>query len=164
MAKVRNTLPMTINWSGPPRREYFLNEEVKRNNWTIGVEVGVRVGRTLFYLLEENPHLKMYAVDIDISQFYSSEVQKRYGDRLVVLSGDSAEQASNIKEQVDFVFIDASHSTKGVVKDINAYSPLLMHKNGLTGHDIDFPAVQEALKICNIDYNVGPDNVWQQKD
>ncbi len=163
MAKVRNPLPMTVNWAGPLKREYFLDKQIKKHNWSIGVEVGVRFGRTLFYLLDNNPSLKMYAVDFDVTQFYSEDVQKKYGDRLVVLDGDSSQQASRILEKVDFVFIDASHSTKGVVKDINAYSPLVTNKNGLTGHDIDFPAVQEALKICGIDYEVGPDNVWQQK-
>jgi cephalosporin hydroxylase len=163
MAKVRNPLPMTIDWSGLQRREHFLDDIVKKNNWSVGVEVGVRVGRTLFYLLDNNPSLKMYAVDIDITQFYSDEIQKKYGNRLVVLEGESSEQASRILEQVDFVFIDASHSTKGVVRDINAFSPLIRNKIGLTGHDIDFPAVQEALNICKIEYEVGPDNVWQQK-
>ncbi len=163
MAKIRNPLPMTINWNGPLRREHFLDNQVKKHQWKIGAEVGVRTGRTLFHLLDNNPSLKMYAIDIDISQFYSEDIQQKYGDRLVVYEGDSSEQAKKILGKIDFVFIDASHSTKGVIKDINAFSPLLTNKLGLTGHDADFPAVQEALRLCNIIFEVGPDNVWQQK-
>jgi hypothetical protein len=163
MAKIRNPLPMTIDWHGPLKREYFLDSEIKNYQWKIGAEVGVRFGRTLFHLLDNNPDLKMYAIDSDITQFYSDAVQEKYKDRLVVLAGESAVQANKILEKLDFVFIDASHSTKGVVRDINAYRPILNNKQGLTGHDIDFPAIQEALEICGIDFEVGPDNVWQQK-
>jgi len=163
MAKVRNPLSVTVKWNGSPRREVYLDSQVKSNQWTVGVEVGVRFGRTLFHLLDNNPNLKMYAVDKDISQFYSKKIQEKYGTRLVVLEGESWEQADNIKESIDFVFIDAGHGTKSVVKDINSYKPLLKSNNGLLGHDVDFPAIQEALKICNISFDVCPDNVWHQK-
>ena len=84
-------------------------------------------------------------------------VDLQVGGREIKLAADK------ILEKLDFVFIDASHSTKGVVRDINAYRPILNNKQGLTGHDIDFPAVQAALKICEVEFEVGPDNVWQQK-
>ncbi len=104
--------------------------------------------------------LKMYAVDKDVGQFYNKAVKNKYNTRLVVLDGISWEQANSINEKVDFVFVDAGHSTKSVVKDINAYRPLLKNDQGLTGHDIDFPAVQEALAQLKISFDVGPDNVW----
>jgi hypothetical protein len=70
---------------------------------------------------------------------------------------------AHINELVDFVFIDAGHSTKSASKDINAYRAILKSPLGLTGHDVDFPAIQEALRICNVEFDVCPDNVWQQK-
>jgi hypothetical protein len=158
--KIKNPLPRSIEWVGPNRRELYLDHLVKTNNWTVGVEVGVRTGRTLFHLLDSNPMLKMYAVDKDIEQFYNEAVKNKYNTRLVVLDGISWEQAKFIDEKVDFVFVDAGHSTKSVVKDINAYRPLLKNDQGLTGHDIDFPAVQEALAQLKIGFDVGPDNVW----
>jgi len=161
--KIKKSLPLSVEWAGPNRREYYLDHLVKTNKWTIGVEVGVRTGRTLFHLLDKNPTLKMYAVDKDIEQFYNEDVKNKYNTRLVVLDGISWEQANSIKEKVDFVFVDAGHSTKSVVKDINAYRPLLNTSQGLTGHDIDFPAVQEALTQLNISFDVGPDNVWITK-
>ena len=160
MAKTRNPLPLTVEWKGPNRREHYLDFLVKENNWTTGIEVGVRLGRTLFHLLDQNPKLKMYAVDKDISQFYNNQIKEKYQDRLVVLEGTSWDQASNIPEEIDFVFIDAGHSTKSVTRDINAFKPLLKTETGLIGHDIDFPAVQEALDRLDINFDVGPDNVW----
>lgn len=163
MTKVRNPLPLSVNWTGPRRREYYLDHLIKTHNWTVGVEVGVRTGRTLFHLLDNNPKLKMYAVDKDIDQFYNITIKNKYNNRLVVLDGISWEQAEFIKEKVDFVFIDAGHSTKSVIKDINAYRPLLKDDRGLTGHDIDFPAVQAALEQLRISFEVGPDNTWTIK-
>jgi hypothetical protein len=163
MAKIRNPLPLSVEWTGLNRREHYLDYLVKKHDWTVGVEVGVRTGRTLFHLLDHNPQLKMYAVDQDIQQFYNSAVKNKYNNRLIVLDGTSWDQATFIKEQVDFVFIDAGHSTKSVTKDINAYRPLLKHSNGLTGHDIDFPAIQTALEQLGINFDVGPDNTWIAK-
>ena len=160
MAKVRNPLPQTLAWSGSRRREVFLDHLVKQRGWQVGVEVGVRFGRVLFHLLENNPKLLMYAVDIDIGQFYNPKVQRQYSDRLIVLEGNSWDQAARISQSVDFVFIDASHSQKSVVKDIMAYRPLLRTPQGLLGHDVDFPAVQAALAQCDVKFEVGPDNVW----
>lgn len=163
MAKIRNPLPMTVDWNKPCRRELYIDHLVKQNKWQIGAEVGVRFGRVLFYLLDNNPNLKMYAIDKDISQFYNEQVKNKYQDRLIVLSGDSWAQAKHIDEIIDFVFIDAGHSRKSVVKDINAYSSKLKTPQGLTGHDVDFPAIQQALAECNVKFEVGPDNTWIQK-
>lgn len=163
MAKIRNPLPLTVQWNDEQKREVYIDSQVKKYNWTVGVEVGVRFGRTLFYLLDRNPDLKMYAVDKDISQFYNSEIGKKYNNRLIVLEGESSEQALRIKENIDFAFIDAGHSTKSVTKDIEAYSPLVKTSQGLLGHDIDYPSIQTALQNLKINYDVAPDNVWQRK-
>lgn len=163
MAKIKNSLPMTVEWKGPNGREFYLDDQIKKNNWTVGAEIGVRFGRTLFYLLDNNPRLQMYAVDIDISQFYSSQIKEKYGDRIIVLEGDSSTVAENILTKLDFVFIDGAHSYKAVMKDLTAYAPKVKQKCGLLGHDIDYPSIQKALKDFSIDYEVGPDNVWQQK-
>ena len=107
---------MTVEWKGSNGREFYLDNQIKKNKWSIGAEVGVRFGRTLFYLLDNNPRLQMYA-----------------------------------------------HSYKAVMKDLKAYAPKVKQKCGLLGHDIDYPSIQKALKDSSIDYEVGPDNVWQQK-
>jgi len=154
---------MTVSWQGPQKREYYLDYLIKKYQWKRGIEVGVRWGRTLFHLLDHNTDLRMIAVDIDIGQFYTEERQSQYGERLRVLEGDSRDMAHAITEPVDFVFIDASHSMRGVLGDIEAYQKLLTDPRGLTGHDVDFPAVQAALASAGIQYWVGPDNVWHQK-
>jgi predicted O-methyltransferase YrrM len=152
-----------VIFQGPNRREYFIDSLIKKHRWTVGAEIGSRLGRTLFHLLDQNPTLRMYSIDKDPSQFYNKKVKEKYGNRLIVLEGWSSEQAQHIKEQLDFVFIDASHTYKNVVKDIKAYAPLLKTPKGLLGHDINMFPVQDAVKDCGYEYLVGPDNVWLTK-
>ena len=159
MAKVRNVLPLTIKWTKENKREVFIDSLVKKYNWTIGCEVGVRFGRTLFYLLDNNPSLVMYAVDKDISQFYNDTVKEKYKDRLIVLEGSSWDQAEKLP-MIDFAFVDAGHSYKNVYRDIVAYDQKIKDTEGLLGHDVDYPSIQKALNNLNINYGVGPDNVW----
>jgi cephalosporin hydroxylase len=161
--KIDTSSKQNFHYDGPNKREHFIDSLVKENDWHVGIEVGSRKGRTLFYLLDNNPNLKMYSVDKDISQFYNENVKEKYKDRLIVLEGSSFQQAGHIKEKVDFVFIDASHAYKNVVKDIKAYAPLLKTTDGLLGHDINMFPVQDAVKDCGYEYLVGPDNVWLTK-
>lgn len=143
------------------RRELFINDLVKLFNWTMGAEIGVREGRTSFCLLNDNKTLKIYAVDKDISQFYNSKIREKYKERLIALEGISWEMSQGVAdESLDFVFIDAGHGYKSVMKDLESWIPKLKKTGWLIGHDINFPAVYQAvLERCK-DFKVGPDNVW----
>lgn len=158
MAKIRLNLKQTIKDSGP--REFFLDRIIKAKKFTVGAEVGVRFGRTLFHLLDKNPNLKMYAIDKDVSQFYNDKIKKKYGDRLVVIEGNSWDSVKEISEDLDFVFIDAGHGYKSVCKDIQAYRDKVKSSGWVLGHDIDFPAVNRAVEELIQTYKIGPDNVW----
>jgi len=158
MAKIRLKLKQTINLKGP--REYFLDEIVKLKKFTVGAEIGVRFGRTLFHLLDNNPNLKMYAVDKDISQFYNDKIKEKYKNRLIVIEDNSWDAANKIEDVLDFVFIDAGHGYKSVSKDILAYKNILKKDGWMLGHDIDFPEVNRAVEDLIGKYQIGPDNVW----
>jgi|688.fasta_scaffold20893_5 hypothetical protein len=155
-------VPKTYNSvGGHNRREMFINDLVKHFGWTQGAEIGVRTGRTSFYLLDQNPALTMWAADKDISQFYNSAVANRYGERLKVLPGTSWIVSCNVPDHsLDFYFIDAGHSYKSVVRDIDAWNPKLKSSGWFIGHDINFPAVHQAVSERFPNFEVGPDNVW----
>ena len=143
------------------RRELFINDLVKHHSWTQGAEIGVRTGRTLFCLLDNNPTLSMWAVDKDVDQFYNPKIKKKYQTRLHVLSGISWDMASEVPDQsLDFYFIDAGHGYKSVIRDIDAWAPKLKSTGWFIGHDINFPAVNQAVIDRFGHYEVGPDNVW----
>jgi len=160
--KVLLRVPMTyVSQNHRGRREHFINDLVQHHGWHTGAEVGVRFGRTLFYLLDNNPQLEMWAVDKDPSQFYDAQVQRRYGTRLQVLSGMSWEMAAPVPDHsLDFFFIDAGHGYKSVKRDLEAWIPKLKPTGWFIGHDINFPAVNRAVLDQFGRYEVGPDNVW----
>jgi hypothetical protein len=143
------------------RREMFINDLTKHFGWCCGAEIGVRTGRTSFYLLDNNPNLTMWAVDKDISQFYNTAVANKYGKRLKALPGTSWAVSSEVPDRsLDFYFIDAGHSYKSVIRDIDAWNPKLKSSGWFIGHDINFPAVHRAVSERFPDFQVGPDNVW----
>lgn len=152
-------IPMTIDWPGKANRKYFLEHLINDNGYMSMAEIGVRDGRTTFYLLDKIPYLKIYAVDTDIRLFYNNEVKKKYGDRLIPIHGDSAVVAERVPK-VDIIFIDADHSYNGCSKDIRLYRHRLNGGGCLSGHDIDYPGVNKAVNELLESYDVGPNNVW----
>ena len=144
-------------------RQHFISDIIKENNLTLGAEIGVRFGQTLFYILEKNPVLKMHAVDKKTSQFVGKI--KDYKDRIFVHEVDSRQSPDYVDDQsLDFFFIDASHTYKNVKKDLMAWIPKLKNDGWMIGHDINYPSVEAAVRETIGKYEVGPDNVWFYKN
>ena len=150
---------MTIEWNKKSNRKYFLRHLIESNNYTTMTEVGVRDGRTTFYLLDNIPLLSIYAVDLSIAGFYTKEVKSKYGDRLIPIQGNSSLVADHTP-RVDLVFIDGDHSYNGCAADIRAYTAKVKSAGILSGHDIDYPGVNQAVNQLIKSYEVGPNNVW----
>lgn len=88
---------------------------------------------------------------------------QRYGDRSVVFIGTTENAAGTILDKSrDFVFIDADHSTEGVIADIKAWRPKLKPNGWLIGHDWNMQSVREGVEYFYSDYRVGKgdDHVW----
>lgn len=158
----RLQVPMTYEWNHPKHtRRHFLEHLIQINKFTSMIEVGVRRGGTTFHLLDAFPTLVIYAIDTDISQFYNESVKEKYGSRLVAIQGLSEHVADQIpNSSVDLIFIDGNHTYEFVCRDIVKYSPKLKPTGLLTGHDIDYPGVNRAVKELVDKYQVGPNNVW----
>lgn len=157
----RIAVQQTVKYNGNSNRRHFLNWLIQTNNIQSMAEVGVRDGRTTFHLLENNPQLKIYAVDKSIAGFYNNEIKAKYGNRLIPIEALSTDGAAHISDaSLDLVFIDADHSYEWVKRDIAAYKPKLKPGGWLTGHDIDFPGVNRAVNEVIRKYDVGTNNVW----
>lgn len=152
-------IPMTISWSQKSNRKYFLKHLIEKNNYTSMAEVGVRDGRTTFFLLDHCPELIIYSIDLSIAGFYNNDIKNKYKDRLIPIQGDSSTMAVNIPK-VNLVFIDGDHSYNGCKKDILAYREKVLLGGIFSGHDIDFPGVNKAVNELIVSYDVGPNNVW----
>ena len=152
-------IPMTVEWNKKPNRKYFLRSLIDQYRYTSMAEVGVRDGRTTFYLLDNCPDLTIYGVDLSNQGYYSKEVKEKYGDRLIPIQGNS-HYVAHLVPQVNIVFIDADHSYNGCCGDIRAYRSKVKQGGILSGHDIDYPGVNRAVNELVKNYEVGPNNVW----
>ena len=160
----RLTVTMTVPWDGKDYRGSYLLHLIEKNNFKTIAEVGVKFGRTTFFLLDNVQDLVIHAVDLDISMFYNKEVKSKYKDRLIPIKGYSYEVADQLpNNSMDLIFIDADHSYESVKKDILAYTPKLKDNGILSGHDIDYPGVNKAVRELIKDFDVGPNNVWIKK-
>lgn len=157
---------------------------VEKHNWTRGAELGVFKGQTFFYLLDQFPRLAM--VGVDRWQRTPGPVQDRetgfasyekepmeqhamavkskaalYGKRARIFEMDTALAAALVKDMsLDFVFVDASHDTESVKKDISAWNMKLRPGGYFVGHDFNWPSVQRALKALEIVPTEHPANIW----
>mgnify|MGYP000288702275 CR=1 FL=1 len=102
----RLIVDQTYKFNGKRNRKHFLKHLILENNYTSMTEVGVRDGRTTFFLLDHIPQLTIYAVDNNISLFYNESIKQKYGSRLIPIEGDSS-QVADKTPMVDLVFIDA---------------------------------------------------------
>ena len=153
-----------------------LTEEANKHGWRFGAELGLWDGRTLFYLLENVPGLKMIGVDafrdIGVPEYSTNwnhagdfrQVMKQakgYPGRLVLLKMLTVRAAHFIKDQsLDFVFVDADHSSCGVDADIHAWEGKIRPGGFMAGHDIDWPSVRSIVGVYFPNYETRKDNVW----
>jgi len=137
---------------------------IKNRGYKRGVEVGVKEGRFISYILNTDSKLHMIAVDPWESQPEGNEnynewdfdlIYKQYKNRIkpfksrVLQMRMYSQKAANLitNESVDFVFIDAQHDYESVKRDINSWLPKIRLGGLICGHDYEpnFPGVIQAV-------------------
>jgi hypothetical protein len=167
------------------KRYEVLEKLVKEHDWRRGAEIGVHRGRTFLHLLKSCNKLELIGVDTwgwDEEQFLNDPETGVSASRL---RSDMEHFARTVKQRamksgrgtihhmasveaapfvpdasLDFVFIDAEHTTEHVLADIAAWKPKVKPGGWLMGHDCHWPAVQRALTQALGAWEVHPDNVW----
>lgn len=88
-----------------------------------------------------------------------------YGERAVVLQGNSVEMAIRVADKsLSLVYIDADHSYEGVMADAVAWFPKLVDGGVMAFHDFEAPhygvkrAVQEFSKAWNLTLHLLPED------
>lgn len=73
---------------------------------------------------------------------------KEFGERVEILRGPTTAMAQLIKEPLDYVNVDACHSFKCVMNDINAYWPKMKSGAVMSFHDYEMKqyGVKHAVK------------------
>jgi predicted O-methyltransferase YrrM len=87
--------------------------------------------------------------------------------KILLHAMESAEGAALLKDQkFDMIFIDGSHATEDVVRDIQLWKPLLASGGLFCGHDC-WPTdpnngINNALRKLNMPYTLVMDSIWAQ--
>ena len=166
-------------WPKTPfiHREQWIAGLANQHGWTRGAELGVWEGRTFLYVVENCPQLTLVGVDIWATQpdnegpetwenwqheEYEKDVRKKakqFGERAVVIKDWTVAAADQIEDaSLDFIFVDADHSTEAVRADIKAWWPKVKDTGWILGHDINWPTVRVVADELLPGYIIGPDN------
>lgn len=150
-----------LKYNGGRPMDYFLKEYFGTFP-LVGVEVGVWQGyhaKQILNLLNLN---KLYLVDhylpfAEGKIVYSTEQVERNFEiakarvsnfnRVTFLKMDSVEATNEVPNELDFVYIDANHTFKGVQADLEAWFPKIRVGGVFGGHDfsVDFQSVIRAV-------------------
>lgn len=161
------------------KRWHILSDLVRDNDLEVGVEVGVKEGENLFFIMDHCPDLKMTGIDAWEQQLSETEGEnyrtwnmevmydtvkkkaEKYGDRLEIIKAYSVDAAERFEDgSLDFVFIDAQHTYDSLKADIAAWEPKVREGGFLCGHDIHFPGVLRAVKEIFPDYEQWENYIW----
>lgn len=160
------------NWFDYPDLYKQLAEQIPEG--ATFVEVGAWIGHSVSHFASEVKKLgkKVRIVAIDTFKGSATEdLQKNIAEqaggsfrnlfdatlaqagvlRMVdVIEGDSVSAAKQFEDaSVWGVFIDADHTTEGILRDVAAWKPKVIKGGVLAGHDIDSPAVRAAVEQCH---------------
>ena len=166
-------------------RAFFLEQQIKKNNYTIGVEIGVQAGPTFKHLVESCPNLTLHGVDIwanknvrwngTTNQQLKDEpyINENYTQLLDWIENHGASNRTKLirsfswdaaelyhDNTLDFIFIDASHEYDEFVKDCNVWFSKVRPGGMVSGHDVHMVGVYNGLADLNVSYQRADDNVW----
>jgi len=114
----------------------FLRKYYRGRKDLIGAEVGVYKGENAVNILKYLPVKKLYLID----------PYQNYSDYTV-----SNIAHKKIREELDFVYIDANHNYEYVKEDMENYYPLLKERGILAGHDIE-PSTHPGVLFAFTDF------------
>lgn len=133
----------------------------------VGIEIGIDRGEHSKDILKRLNIKKLYLIDPydDFDNYPGTESAEKkchkrlekYQDKIIFIRKLSDDAIEDIKEKVDFVYIDGSHTHQQTLKDIKNYSKLLKEDGLIGGHDIcGHRGVTEAVIQYCYENNVSP--------
>lgn len=131
---------------------------LENNKYKVGAEIGVYNGEFSSSLCKYVSGLKLYMVDpykvykdktvSDSQKVHDKryemveQIAKEYNT--VLLRMTSKEAISQIKEPLDFVYIDANHTYDDVIWDVENWSKKVREGGIVAGHDFSFGYLNEV--------------------
>lgn len=159
-----------ITWFRPYTQRPFDNQLVKRHE-LIGVEIGVWRGYHAAEMLMKLDIAKLYLVDpyrkykeytetellnkMEEAELCGKNTLASFQDKIVWIRKMSHIAAEDVKDLLDFVYIDGNHEYEFVKKDNETWYPKVKKGGLIGGHDYinDFPGVIRAVDEFCYDNN-----------
>ena len=163
---------------------------INEKNYRRGAELGVAFGGHAEHILKNTGIEKLYGVDLyenyseTTDAFFWNGIkyqQNNYDDlynftlnrmssfeeRFSLIRKTTTEAASDVNEELDFVFIDALHTDEGVTEDLNYWFPKVRKGGMISGHDYNhcnFPGVSNAVNrfasVNRLNIKADDGHVW----
>ena len=124
---------------------HFINEHFKDEPNLIGVEIGVSRGENALSLLRSTKTSKLYCIDPYLGtgghsaddRAFAVKNLSSYPKRAVLIEKMSKHAAKDVKQLLDYVYIDGDHTYEGVSTDCEIWWEKLQARGILCGHDYD---------------------------
>jgi len=154
-----------------PKQSTKIAKEHFKDKPIVCAEVGVLYGHNARSILNELNVKKMYLIDpykeykenynstlgeVGKTQEQMDKAKKKcekylwfYEDKIVWVNKNSVDAIKDIKEGLDYIYIDANHSYEKVLDDLINYFSLLNKDGIIAGHDFNILDVALAvLRFC----------------
>jgi glycosyltransferase involved in cell wall biosynthesis len=170
------------NWSSSYG---IFSRVIEEKQLKIGAEIGVASGGHSESILKTTSVQLLYGIDsyqhrddyVDAMNLPQSEFEQLYeyttkrlavfGDRYCFIRKDSQEAVNDVDGEIDFVYIDADHSYKGVWNDLCTWYPKIRIGGIIGGHDYNHPsfpgvtqAVNEFFRRFDWKINYEGEHIW----
>jgi len=151
---------------------------LKKDNM-IGAEIGVLEGLNAYVMFNLLPIKQLFLIDpyqpyisnnnvIDPFPAYSIAKRRlrKYESKIEWILKPSSEATKDIKEKLDFVYIDGNHDYPHVIKDIRLYYQIIKKGGILGGHDYSLnfkgviKAVNEFVEESNLELYEAETDWW----
>jgi len=118
-----------------------------KENYTgplVGAEIGIAGGNHARNMFENLDIKHLYLIDAILQSPLLPNL-KKFSDKFSLIIVPSPMAAKEVKEQLDFVYIDADHSYDGAKNDLEAWYPKVKAGGVFCGHDYNYPGVEKAI-------------------
>lgn len=171
-----------VSWK--PAYAHF-SRIIEKYNLRKGAEIGVAFGGHSEAILRQTQVATLYAIDsyqhrenyqdpMNLPQPYFDTLYQQtkqrlsaFGERFQLIRAHSKDAVELIEEALDFVYIDADHSYKGVWDDLCSWFSKVRDGGVIGGHDYghqDFPGVKQAIdeffRRFNWEVHLEGEGVW----
>jgi predicted O-methyltransferase YrrM len=143
----------------------------------VGAEIGVLLGENTHNLLCAFPQLKLHCVDIWDNPLAYELWTKRKNALAILPNREIVEHKcksteAKVDDPLDFIWIDADHTEKGCLADLEYWVPKVKEGGVIAGHNIDDECltdnppfnrrdVRNAVeKYFGNNFNLAPDYTW----